>query len=190
MSDSVQQAYETQLANIEKRTGKSLDELKGILTASGLTKHGQLRDHVKAELGMGHGDANALVHHFLNGWSAETIAPEETGDVLESIYTGAKSGLRPIHDALMALVVPLGDFSVAPKKGYVSLRRKRQFAMVGPGTNSRVDLGINLKGAEGDDRVVAQPAGGMCTHQVRLTSVDQVDGELADWLKRAFDAAG
>ena len=190
MSDSVAKAYETQLANIEQRTGKSLPELTALLGATGLTKHGQLRDHLKAELGMGHGDANALVHHFLSGWSAETVAPEEAGDILDAVYTGGKAGLRPIHDALMALVVPLGDFSIAPKKGYVSLRRKRQFAMIGPGSQSRVDVGINLKGVDGNDRVVAQAPGGMCTHQIRLTSVDQVDGEVVEWLRRAYDAAG
>lgn len=190
MSDSVQKGYETQLANIEQRTGKSLDELKALLAVSGHATHGALRDFLKTNLGMGHGDANAMVHHYLGGWSAPTVAPEASDDVLDGIYTGAKAGLRPIHEALMALVVPLGEFDIAPKKGYVSLRRKRQFAMIGPGTNSRVDVGINLKGVDGNERVVAQPPGGMCSHQIRLTSADQVDTELEEWLRRAYDAAG
>ena len=59
------QALATQLANIEKRTGKTLTQLAGILRGSGLAKHGELRDYLKRELGMGHGDANTLVHHVL-----------------------------------------------------------------------------------------------------------------------------
>jgi hypothetical protein len=29
----------------------------------------------------------------------------------------------------------------------------------------------------------------MCTHRVRLTSVDEVDAELIDWLKEAYEKA-
>ena len=60
------QALATQLANIEKRTGKSLQQLAEIVRKSGLAKHGELRDMLKRDLGMGHGDANTLVHHVLN----------------------------------------------------------------------------------------------------------------------------
>ena len=56
-------AYTTQLANIEKRTGKSLDALAALVRKSGLIKHGEIRDMLKRDLGMGHGDANTLVHY-------------------------------------------------------------------------------------------------------------------------------
>ena len=36
--------------------------------------------------------------------------------------------------------------SSAPKKGYVSVRRARQFAILQPSTKDRFDLGLNLKG--------------------------------------------
>ncbi|MCB1572220.1 MAG: DUF4287 domain-containing protein, partial [Xanthomonadales bacterium] len=52
-------AYATQLANIEKRSGKRLEELVRLLDASGAQKFGERRDYLKRELGMGHGDANA-----------------------------------------------------------------------------------------------------------------------------------
>lgn len=55
-------ALATQLANIEKRTGKSLAELTAIVKSSGLSKHGELVAMLKSTLGMGHGDANTLVH--------------------------------------------------------------------------------------------------------------------------------
>ena len=53
-------------------------------------------------------------------------------DVLDGIYTGAKAALRPIDDRLMAEIDTFGEFETLPKKGYVSLRRKKQFAMIGP----------------------------------------------------------
>ena len=54
-------ALETQLANIQKRTGKTIDELTALVKASGLVKHGQAVAMLKDKLGMGHGDANVVV---------------------------------------------------------------------------------------------------------------------------------
>jgi hypothetical protein len=185
-------AVATQLANIEKRTGKSLDELARIIRASGLAKHGEIRDMLKKDLGMGHGDANTLVHHVLqsDGASAAQASGSSLDDVLGGIYTGPKAHLRDTHDRFMQAIEGFGPFEIAPKKGYVSLRRKKQFAMIGPGTNSRIDLGLNMKDVPGTDRLLAQPSGGMCQYKVRLTSPDEVDAELIGWVRRAYDSAG
>jgi Domain of unknown function (DUF5655)/Domain of unknown function (DUF4287) len=188
---SPDKALETQLANIQKRSGKSLTELAAIVKGSGLTKHGEIRDMLKRELGMGHGDANTLVHHVLQSDGASAAAAQGQGldEVLAGIYVGPKSALRPIHDRLMAAIDPMGAFEIAPKKGYVSLRRSKQFAMIGPATNSRVDVGLNMKGVEPTPRLEQLPAGQMCQYKVRLTAPDQVDAELIAWIRQAFDAA-
>ena len=188
----VDKAFETQLKNIQARTGKSLEQLGATLRRSGLTKHGELRDFAKRELGLGHGDANTLVHTCLksDGASAAAAKGASAGDVLAEIYAGPKADLRPIHDAFMAAIGKFGEFESAPKKGYVSLRRKKQFAMIGPGTKSRVDVGINMKGVKGTDRLVELPPGGMCQYKVAVTDPTEVDKELIGWLKKAFDAAG
>lgn len=185
-------ALATQLANIEKRTGKPLAALAGIVKASGLTRHGEIRDMLKKDLGMGHGDANTLVHHVLqsDGASAAEAAGRSESDVVDDIYTGPKQALRPIHDRFMAAIAPFGPFEVAPKKGYVSLRRKKQFAMIGPATNSRVEVGLNMKDVPGTARLAVQAPGGMCQYKVKLTDPGEVDAELLAWVRRAFDTAG
>ena len=157
-------ALARQLANIEKRTGKTLADLAAIIKSSGLTKHGEIRDMLKKDVGMGHGDANTLVHHVLqsDGASAAESAGKSSSDVLDEIYAGPKAALRPIHDKLMSAMDAFGPFEIAPKKGYVSLRRKKQFAMIGPATNTRVEVGLNMKDVAGSDRLVALPPGGMC----------------------------
>ena len=190
--NTVDKAIETQIKNIQTKTGKTLDQLGEILLKSGFTKHGELRDFAKRELGLGHGDANTLVHVALksDGASAAAAAGASTDDVLAEIYSGPKAALRPIHDAFMAGVAKFGEFEIAPKKGYVSLRRKRQFAMIGPGTKSRVDIGINMKGVKGTGRLVEQPPGGMCQYKVAVTGANEIDKELIGWVKQAFDAAG
>ena len=185
-------ALATQLANIEKRTGKSLDALAALVRNCGLTKHGEIRDMLKRDLGMGHGDANTLVHHVLksDGGSAAEVAGKSSSDVLDAIYVGARASLRPIHDRLMDAIQQFGEFEVAPKKGYVSLRRKKQFVMIGPATNTRVDVGINMKDAPATDRLLAEKPGGMCQYKVKLTDPKDVDAELITWIRRAYDAAG
>jgi hypothetical protein len=182
----------TQLANIETRTGRSLEQLVALVKQSGLTKHGEIRDMLQSTLGLGHGDANTLVHHALqsDGASAAKAKGLGTSDVLDEIYAGPKEALRPIHDALMAVIDTWGDFEIAPKKGYVSLRRKKQFAMIGPTTKTRVDLGINARGLLGDERLLTMPPGGMCQYQVRLTSAAEVDAGVLAWVRSAYDAAG
>ena len=188
---SVDKALETQLKNIQTRTGKTLDELYAIIRKSGLAKHGEIRDLLKRDLGMGHGDANTLVHTYLK---AETggVPAGDTGsaDVLNQIYSGPKATLRPIHDKVMEAVTKFGEFEIAPKKAYVSLRRKKQFATIGPATNTRVEVGLNMKGVQGTDRLNELPAGQMCQYKVKLTDVKEVDKELIDWVRQAYDSAG
>ncbi|MCU0250681.1 MAG: DUF4287 domain-containing protein [Vicinamibacterales bacterium] len=188
----VDKAVETQLKNIQARTGKTLDQLGEILHKSGFKKHSELRDFAKRELGLGHGDANTLVHVCFksDGASAAAAKGASTDDVLAEIYSGPKAALRPIHEAFMAEIGKFGEFEIAPKKGYLSLRRKKQFAMIGPGTKTRVDIGINMKGVAGTDRLVELAPGGMCQYKVALTGAREVDKELIGWVRQAFDAAG
>jgi hypothetical protein len=188
----VDKAIETQLKNIQAKTGKTLDQLGAMLRKSGLTKHGELRDFAKREFGLGHGDANTLVHTVLksDGTSAAASSGASADAVLDEIYSGPKAALRPIHDAFMAGIAKFGEFEIAPKKGYLSLRRKKQFAMIGPGTKTRVDIGINMKGVKGTDRLVELPPGGMCQYKVAVTDAKEVDTELIGWVRHAFDAAG
>ena len=187
---SVEKALETQLKNIQTRTGKSLDQLYDIIRKSGLTKHGEIRDMLKTDLGMGHGDANTLVHTFQKAASGSTTETKSSDDVLDQIYAGPKAALRPIHDKLMSAINEFGEFEIAPKKAYVSLRRKKQFATIGPATNTRVEVGLNMKGIKGSDRLTELPAGQMCQYKVKVTDAAEVDKELINWVRQAFDSAG
>jgi hypothetical protein len=180
-----EKALATQLANIEKRTGKTLDELAKIIAESGLSKHGELVAMLKSDLGMGHGDANTSVHTVRRR--------EEKGTTprgLEGLYVGPKAALRPIHDKLLDEIKKLGNMDEARKKTYVSYRRKKQFATVGPATKTSVEVGLNMKGVDATERLEALPAGRMCNYRVRLSEPGEVDAELLAWIKTAYDSAG
>jgi hypothetical protein len=140
---------------------------------------------LKRDLGMGHGDANTLVHHLR---SAESRPAEDSSGA--AYYSGSRAGLLPIHEAVMSRFHGLGDFEIAPKKTYLSLRRKKQFATVGPATSTQVEVGLNARDLEPTDRLVRLPPGGMCQYRVRLSSPAEADDELVAWIRTAYEAAG
>lgn len=192
-----QVALITQLKNIQARTGKTLPELLAALAASGAARHGEKRSWLMEKFQLGYGDANTVAHFdgkplpdLGGGAPAAAVPAAPAGDALDTLYTGAKAGLRPLHEAVMAVVQGFGAFEVAPKKEYLSLRRKKQFAMVGPATKDRIEIGLNCKDLPADPRLKLLPPGGMCQATTRIGSVAEVDAALAGWLKRAYDAAG
>ncbi len=186
----------TQLKNIQTRTGKTIAELHAALAASGSIKHGEKRSWLMERFNLGYGDANTVVHFVdkpmpdLGGGDLPTAAPVADGDPLAAIYSGAKAGLRPLHEAVILQIKTFGTFEEAPKKAYVSLRRKKQFAMVGPATKDSVEIGLNAKDLPAHARLKVQPPGSMCNATTRITSVVEVDKLLKGWLRQAYDAAG
>ena len=157
-----------------------------MLAASGLTKHGEQRSYLMASFSIGYGDANSVIH-VLKQAAAPTPANH---DPLDSIYTGAKARLRPVHEQLMSHISRFGDFELAPKKAYVSLRRKKQFAMLGPATNAQIELGLNVKDLPPSPRLKVMPPGSMCRYSLRISNADEIDAELLGWVRSAFEVAG
>lgn len=190
-----QAAVVTQLKNIQARTGKTVAELHAALRACGLAKHGERRGWLMHQFKLGYGDANTIAHFLdkplppLDG-AGPAAATASDGDPLGTIYTGAKAHLRHLHEALQARIDVLGPYEKAPKKNYISLRRKKQFAMLGPATKDLLELGLNVKDLPPDPRLKALPAGKMCNYTVRFGTEAEVDAKLMGWVKAAFDAAG
>ena len=145
---------------------------------------------LKEKLGLGHGDANTLVHVILKSDGTRAAEGKSDDAVLDEIYSGAKTAFRPIHDQLMKEIRNLGEFEVVPKKGYVSLRRMKQFAMIGPKTNTRFEVGLNAKDLRKNARLLEQPKGSMCNYIVQLADPKEVDAELVAWIKSAYEGAG
>jgi hypothetical protein len=144
---------------------------------------------LKTDHGLAHGAAHRL---SLLARQRETGAAPVPSDPADALYAGAKAGLRPLHDALLGEIRALGTFDIAPKKGYLSLRRRKQFAMVQPSTTSRIDLGLILPAAtQATGRL--EPAATfnpLFTHRVRITAATDLDDELHGWLATAYTHAG
>ena len=96
--------------------------LRAEIATSGKAKHGEIRAWLIATMGLRYGDANALAHASKPETTDGTAADEASA--LDEIYAGKKEHLRPIHDAIVSQIEAWGNFEIAPKKGYVALRRK------------------------------------------------------------------
>lgn len=176
----------TMIANLKDKTGKSLEDWQALTRAGGPAKHGQIVAWLKSEHGLGHGYANLVAHKTL----ASDAGSHAEDDLMEAMFAGPKAAMRPAYDKAAAFLASLGEVEFAPKKGYVSLRRSKQFALLQPSTKDRLDVGLNLKGVEPEGRL--EKAGSwnaMVTYRVRIASAEEVDAELEGWLRRAWEAA-
>lgn len=178
----------TMIENLQKNTGRSLDDWIKIVNASGAAKHGEMVKFLKDEHGMTHGFANLVVH---KARESDAGSASDTSDLIEKQYKG-KEHFRPLYDQLMAEIMAFGkDIEVAPKNAYVSLRRKKQFATLQPATKTRYEIGINLKGQEPSGKLEAiNSANAMCSHKINLADINDIDGEVLQWIRTAYENAG
>jgi len=186
MAKSPEEMKAAMIAGLRDKTGKSLEEWLKILRSSKLSRHKEFMTLLKTEHGLTHGFANMIA---LQALASDSHTATDTDALVEAQYGGAKSGLRPIYDAVLAAVRKFGkDVEASPKKAYVSLRRNKQFAIIQPSTATRVDVGINLKGVAPSGRLEASGSfNAMVSHRVRLARPGEVDKELVAWLKQAYD---
>lgn len=174
-------ALKTMIDNMPEKTGKSLDEWTQILKEKNFVKHSEGVKFLKTEHNVTHGFANTIV----------TLSKEENNsveDLVKTQYKG-KENLVPIYKELINFVNSLGsDITITPKKGSVSIIRKKQFILIKPATKTRIDLGFKLKDKSITERLEnSGPFGTMCTHRVKLMDKNEIDNELKKWIKEAYE---
>ena len=174
--------------NLHKNTGKTLEEWIAIVQKQNFSRHGEILKYLKENHGFTHGYANLVA---LKARGTDAGSAESSDDLISKQYKG-KEALYPIYEALMKEAKKLGkDVEPAPKNAYMSLRRKKQFALIQPSTKSRLDLGLVLKDTPPQGRLEASGSfNSMCSHRVRLQDVKDVDKEVLGWLKAAYEQAG
>ena len=170
----------TMIDNMPDKTGKALDDWKLILKDKSFKKHSQAVNYLKTKHNVTHGFANTIV----------SLSKEENNsekDLIETQYKN-KENLLSIYNTLIIFIKMLGtDITITPKKGSVSIIRKRQFLLIKPATKTRIDLGFKLKDKPTTERLKnSGPFGTMCTHRVKITNVKEFDNELKNWIKEAY----
>lgn len=182
------QAAQTMIDNLKEKTGKSLDEWVAIVLKQDLKKHGEIVKFLKTDHRFTHGFANLVAHKTLKS-DAESASDFEA--LIAKQYKG-KEHFLPIYEKLCKEIKAFGpDVEFAPKNSYVSVRRKKQFAMLIPATKTRYEVGINLKGQKPSGILeLDTKSSGMVSHRVAINHENPYSVELIEWLKKAYEAAG
>jgi predicted transport protein len=177
-------------ASMARRTGRSLDEWLEVVAGSGLDPLDQnaVRRWLRTEHGVPQNSQWAIADAAARaaGWVRPTVE-----QYVAEQYGGARSALRPVYDAVRDAALALGpDVRLEGRSTYVPFVRRRQFAAVAASTASRVDVGLRFTAAPSSPRLQPATAPGQATHKVSLTSVAEVDGELAALLRTAYEQNG
>ena len=83
-----------------------------------------------------------------------------------------------------------GDVKACPGKTAVALYRNHVFAQIKPSTNTRIDMGFALGNMKTPKRLI--DTGGYekkdrITRRIEVTSKADIDDELKNWLKKAYE---
>jgi hypothetical protein len=173
--------------SLAARTGRSLDEWIALVQASGVDPLDQnaVRRWLRSEHGVPQNSQWAIADAAARaaGW----VRPGVT-EYIDSQYTGAKSALRPIYDALAAAARQFGDDVTIEGRGtYTPFVRGRQFAAVAAATRDRVDLGLRFTDPPLAGLLQPATGPGQATHKIALRSVDDVDAGVIDLMRLAYE---
>lgn len=177
----------TMIENLKAKTGHSLEEWSTLINSQNFSKHGEIVKYLKEVHGITHGYASTIASKVLG---SDAASATETEELFINQYKG-KEHLIVFYDTLIAEINKFdGDFEISPKKAYVSLRRKKQFITLNPASKTRFEIGFNLKGVEAKGKLEAEKPMAMCSHKINLGDVQEIDKEVIDWIKLAYEQAG
>ncbi|MDP8905589.1 MAG: DUF5655 domain-containing protein [Chloroflexota bacterium] len=184
---SWQEMRDQQIAWLVERTGEGLETWNARVREQGFTDAASLRAWLTEQGVTGYPQMLLVMERF--GYPDYLRASAD--ELIDGQYAD-RPALRPIFDAILAVLPTIGDVEVQARKTYVALiTPRRTFAALQPTTRTRLDLGLRLPAGQPPTARLERArnfAQSSVTHVVRLTSVDDVDEELLDWLRQAYAA--
>jgi Domain of unknown function (DUF5655) len=169
------------LRTLQKQTGEGVDAWKRRIGRQSIRDESDLRAWLTHQGVTGYAQSLLVMERF--GYPDFVLA---TADELIARQYADRAHLRLVYDAVVEAATQCGDVVIQARKTFVSLvTPRRTFARVQPTTRTRVDLGLRL-----DER----PSGRLQRSrihetmplQVSLSSPDEVDAQVQDWLHRAY----
>jgi hypothetical protein len=187
------------IENMPAKTGRSLGEWIALVEESGPAGEKERIAWLKGAHQLGATNAG-IIAEVAEGKGAEytgrTAYLDAAARYVEEMYGGPKASLRPLHDALVGLVVSIGkDVKICPCATIVPFYRNHVFAQIKPATRTRVDFGLALKGVTKKIPKRLIDTGGLkkgdrITHRFPLESPDEVDDQVREWAEIAYDLDG
>lgn len=174
------------IESLATTTGRDLAAWLAEIDSSGIAKRNDVIAWLKSDRGFGHMNASLLAGIHANGGKP---VYGDTSELLENQFAKAES-MRPLFDQLITFVAEhLGSATVLPKKTYVSILEKREFAAINI-KKSELRLGLDLGDRPFDDVVSKSRLSGpmpRISHQVVIISDAQLDDALAALLRESYE---
>lgn len=185
--------------NLPEKTGKSLEEWIHIVKEQGPVGEQHRRAWLKKAYNLGGTTIWMIVDRAESKENVDTDPAaylKAAVGYVETMYGNSKSGLRPLHDALVKLGLALGkDVKICPCQTIVPLYRNHVFAQIKPVTRTRIDFGLALRNSKKKPPKRIIDTGGIAkgdriTHRFPLAAPDDIDDEVKQWLKIAYELDG
>lgn len=114
----------------------------------------------------------------------------ETTQELDALFAGKDVAVRAIYSRLLEVLHSFGPFREEPKKTSIHLVNASGFAGVHPRKsylylNLRMDRSLQGKRVAKSEQVSKN----RYHNEIKITALDQVDGELITWFKEAYALA-
>ena len=171
-----------------EKTGKSIDELKSAGQKQDFKKHGEALEWFKKVYDLGHGHANLIAKLTMEP-DAFKIKKE---DAANNLFSKTKEPWRKPYVELAKKVSSFGnDVEISIGKTYVNFHRgTKRFGIVKPSSSKALDIGIKNKAAKPKGRLKASGTWNpMVDFRVTITDPKEIDKEVIDWLKAAYQVA-
>lgn len=171
--------------NLKNSTGKSLADWIKLTKASGITKRNDIIKWLKEKQGFGHMNASLLAGIYLNNGQP---VYGNTDDLLDNQFAKA-ADMRPLYELFIAFAKKhFPGCTVLPKKTYVSVLEKREFAAINI-KPKELRLGFDLGDRAFDEEVSKSRLSGpmpRISHMLVLTAASQLNGDLFQLLKASY----
>lgn len=168
---------------LENQTGEGLEHWNKRVRKENFKDEQSLRAWLKKQGVTGYAESLLVMERF--GYPDFVSASAD--ELIEGQYAD-RPHLRPIYDAIIAAVMGMGEVNIQTLKTYVSLLTpRRTFTRVQPKTQNRVDVGLRLEGQKPGGRLQPSTIHETMKLQISLTSVDELDAEVLNWLRQAYD---
>lgn len=168
---------------LKERTGEDVDTWNQRIRRAELKDESELRTWLAAKRITGYAQKLLVMERF--GYPDFLLASAD--ELVDGQYAD-RPQLRPIYDAIIVAAGGLGEVVIQARKTYVSLLSpRRTFARIQPTTKSRVDLALRLEGRKPGGRLQPSKIHETMKLQISLSTVQEVDFEVLDWMQLAFD---
>lgn len=170
--------------NLKTSTKKNLDGWLAEIKSLGITKRNDIIDSLKKDYGFGHMNASLLAGIYLNGGKP---VYGSTDDLLENQFAKAEA-MRPVYASFIDFVKKnFPDVTVLPKKTYVSILEKREFAAINI-KPKELRIGFDLGDRPFDDIVTKSKLTGpmpRISHMVIVTDKESLNKDMITLLRES-----